>query len=158
MEDAPQWQLWNLPVIEYPKNSQRSISAWQRIGYKPRPNEIPVGAVKGEYKQYYPVWDDTQVECIQGNTARVRREQYHAYLFRKRVYERFADRIQRLHADNADEALMFISELMEDAKLWALGVLITISAKQHDFDRLVVTDAHKSTPPIAPARLKMERD
>jgi hypothetical protein len=152
------WKLHQLPEIEYPKNSQRSISAWQRIGYKPCSEAVPVGAVKGEYKSYYAVWDDTQVEPIKSNAARQRREQYHAYLFRRRVYDRHKDQLRLLHAGNADDALMFVSELMETESLWALGVLVVIPQKQHMFDVLVVTDALKDSKPIAPAMLKMERE
>lgn len=153
-----QWNIGQLPEIEYPKNSQRSVSAWQRIGYKPRPDETPIGAVKGEHKRYFAVWDDTQVTIIPGAAARVRREQYHAYLFRRRVYERHKDQIRLLHAGNPDDALMFVSELMEMETLWALGGLITIPQKQYLFDALVVSDAHKDSKPIAPAILKMERE
>lgn len=152
------WNIHTLSEIEYPKNSQRSISAWSRIGYKPRPDEIPVGAVKGEYKSYYAVWDDTQVEPIRSKAAHLRREQYHAYLFRRRVYERHKDQIRLLHAASTDDALMFVSELMETTALWALGVLVVIPQKQHMFDMLVVTDALKENKPIAPAVLKMERE
>jgi hypothetical protein len=152
------WKLYQLPEIEYPKNSQRSVSAWSRIGYKPRADAIPVGAVKGEYKQYYPVWDDTQVDPIKGTAAQKRREQYHAYLFRRRVYDRHRECICQLHAGSADAALIFVSELMEDNALWALGTLVDIPQKQFMFDQLVVTDAHKEHKPVAPAVLKMERE
>lgn len=153
-----QWNIGQLPEIEYPKNSQRSVSAWQRIGYKPRPDETPIGAVKGEYKRYFAVWDDTQVTIIPGAAARVRRDQYHAYLFRLRVWGRFREKICSLHQDDPDQALMFVSELMEDLSLWQLGVLVVTPAKQYQFDKLVVTDALKTVKPIAPALLKAEQD
>lgn len=152
------WNLWNLPTIDYPKNSQRSITAWARIGYKPRFDAIPVGSVKGEYKHYFAVWDDTQVEPIKGIAAHKRRDEYHAYLFRRRVYERHRDHICKLNDTDPDEALMFVSELMEDSTLWALESLVSIPQKQYLFDALCVTDAYKSHKPIAPAVLKLERE
>lgn len=150
-----EWEIWKLEEIKYPKNSQRTITGWATIGYKPRDDETPIGCVRvKKYKTYHPLWSDAQVVPMRGEVARKRREEYHAYLFRLRVWNKYKDKIRRLNSESPGDALIFVVELMEDTTLWALESLVAITQKQSDFDVWVVTDALKDTAPIAPVILK----
>lgn len=142
-----EFNIHQLPEIEHPKNTHRSNTAWRAIGYRPRGNEMPIGAVKGEYKRYYAVWDDTQVEPIPGKTAEARRIQYHQYLFRRRVWEKHHEYIQALNAENPDSALMFVADLINDVSLWKMGVLLAMPRSQHLLDMLIVGECQSSEKP-----------
>lgn len=151
---AKEWNFWELKHIERPANHERSNAAWARIGYKPTGIEKPIGYATDRYNHPYPLFSHEQVEPIAGAPAKRRRTDYHAYLFRLRVYRAHALHISNLHANNPDDALIFVVELMENIALWKLGELVQIPEILYDFDVLVVTDALKTVPPLSPYALK----
>lgn len=136
--------------IYYPRNGQRSAGAWRRIGYKVKAGEPAIGYSRvSHYGTEYQVWDSAQVEPIPGAKAQKRREDYHEYLFRRRMWDkRFA--VAKQLKLGVDEYEIWLTDFVDDMTLWSLGVLVCRPAKLEFIAQTVVADCRKHERPESP--------
>lgn len=140
--------------IKHPRNDQRSVSAWREIGYQVRAGEAAVGYCRVKhYGNEYDVWDSTQVDPMWGVRAESRREAYHEYLFRRRMWEkRFA--VAKYFKLGMDEYIAWFDPHLHDDKLWSLGVLLCKPLDVSHLAAQVAVDCMSENYPKAPKKRK----
>lgn len=144
--------------IYYPRNDQRSVSAWREIGYRVCEGASAIGYCRvRHYGTEYDVWDSSQVEPIPGIKAQKRREAYHEYLFRRRMYEKKFAVLKKADADIVEYEI-WLCDFVDDMKLWALGDLICRPAKLEFIAQMVLADCRKDEYPDSPKKLIRQQD
>lgn len=136
--------------IYYPRNDQRSAGAWRNIGYRVKKDAPAIGYCRvSHYGTEYNVWDSSQVEPIPGAKAQKRREDYHEYLFRRRMWDkRFA--VAKQFKLGVDTYEIWLTDFVDDMTLWTLGVLLCRPSKLEHIAQVVVADCRKHERPISP--------
>lgn len=136
--------------IHQPRNDQRSDGAWRKIGYRVKKNAPAIGYCKvPHYGIEYDVWDSSQVEPIPGKKAQQRREAYHEYLFRRRMWDKRYAVAKHLKAGVVDYEI-WMTDFVDDMALWSLGVLVCRPEKLEYIAQVVVADCRKSEKPDSP--------
>lgn len=136
--------------IAYPRNDQRSAGAWRKIGYRVKPDAPAIGYCRvSHYGTEYDVWDSSQVEPIPGSKAQKRREQYHEYLFRGRMWDkRYA--VAKHLKEGVDDYEIWLTDFVDDMALWSLGVLVCRPSKLEYIAQVIVADCRKPDKPDSP--------
>jgi hypothetical protein len=141
--------------IYYPRNDERSAGAWRAIGYRVIKDAPAIGYCRvSRYGTEYNVWDSSQVEPIPGNKAQKRREAYHEYLFRRRMWDKRFDVARQFKEFGKDEYEIWLTDFVDDMKLWTLGVLVCRPAKLEHIAAVVVADCRKQERPDSPKERK----